>query len=168
MQPIGYGNLKVVPQSTTVANVTWSNTVTHLDSCNINNNDYILAFEANGGAEYYEIQTATQGTIAAAGTFSAANVTIAQWKDERVMIADPTKGLYSWDTANLITIGCISSIGITNPGAGYTSTPNVTISAPDQANGVQATAVATISNVASTIFSSNGNIKSRRPATHWR
>ena len=151
VQPIGYANLKVVPQSTTIANVTWTNTVTHIDSCNINNNDYILAFESDGSAEYYEIQTATKGTIASAGTFSTANVSIAQWKDERVMIADPNKGLYSWDTANLVTIGCISAIGITNPGAGYTTTPQVTISAPDQANGVQATAVATISNVASTI-----------------
>ena len=67
------------------------------------------------------------------------------------MIADPAKGLYSWDASHLVAIGCISSVGIINPGAGYTTIPKVTISAPDNANGTQATAIAYISNAAGTI-----------------
>jgi hypothetical protein len=47
VMPVGYGNMKVVGNSSVVtlsnaANVVWSNTVTHLDSASINNNDLIL------------------------------------------------------------------------------------------------------------------------------
>ena len=46
---------------------------------------------------------------------------------------------------NLIAIGSIGVIGITNPGAGYTGVPDVVISAPNQTGGIQATAVASVS-----------------------
>ena len=151
IQPIGYGNLKFVSQSSNVANVTWGNTVTHLDSAYLNGADYVFAAQADGRIEYYNITTSTKGTVANAGVFSGANVTFAQWKAERVMISDPNKGLYSWDGTSLIPVGCVSFIGITNVGSGYTTVPSVTISAPDTANGVQATAVASISNASGTI-----------------
>ena len=38
VQPIGFGNLKVVPQSSNVG-VTWSNTVAELTNVNITNTD---------------------------------------------------------------------------------------------------------------------------------
>lgn len=150
IQPIGYGNLKVVPAQSNVG-ITWSNTVTHIDSVNIDNQDYIMAFQANGGAEAYRLSSNTVVTVANAGTFSAAGVISKQWKNERATIVDPEKGYYTWDGANLITVGCITNIGITNPGSGYTQPPLVTISAPNQTNGVQATAIAFISNAAGTI-----------------
>jgi len=151
IQPIGYGNLKVVPAQQVVANVTWGNTVTHFDSVNINNLDYVMAFQADGRAQAYRVDTGNVVTIAAAGTFSNAGVVTKQWKNERATIIDPAKGYYTWDGANLITVGCITNIGITNPGAGYTQPPLVTISAPNQTNGTQATAIAFISNAAGTI-----------------
>jgi hypothetical protein len=151
IQPIGYGNLKVVPAPQTVANVTWANAVTHFDNCNINNKDYILAFQANGGAQAYSLDTGNVVTIAAAGTFSGSGVISKQWKNERATIIDPQKGYFTWDGANLITVGCVTSIGVTNGGDGYTQPPLVTISAPDQTNGVQATAISFISNAAGTI-----------------
>jgi hypothetical protein len=151
IQPIGYGNLKVVPAQQVVANVTWGNTVTHFDSCNIDNKDYVLAYQADGSAQAYRVDTGTVVTVAAAGTFSNAGVISKQWKSERATIIDPAKGYYTWDGANLITVGCITNIGITNPGSGYTQPPLVTISAPNQTNGVQATAIAFISNAAGTI-----------------
>ncbi len=40
--------------------------------------------------------------------------------------------------------GGVSGINLTNDGTGYVSAPTVTIAAPDQANGVQATAVAVV------------------------
>ena len=151
IQPIGYGNLKVVPAQQVVANVTWGNTVTHFDSCNIDNKDYVMAFQADGSAQAYRVDTANVVTIAAAGTFSGSGVVTKQWKNERATILDPSKGYYTWDGANLITVGCITNIGITNPGDGYTQPPLVTISAPNQTNGTQATAIAFISNAAGTI-----------------
>jgi hypothetical protein len=151
IQPIGYGNLKVVPAQQVVANVTWGNTVTHFDSVNIDNKDYVMAFQADGSAQAYRVDTGNVVTIATAGTFSGSGIVSKQWKNERATIIDPAKGYYTWDGANLITVGCITNIGITNPGDGYTQPPLVTISAPNETNGTQATAIAFISNAAGTI-----------------
>ena len=63
--------------------------------------------------------------------------------------------MFNWDGANLVSIGSVGVIGITNPGSGYVSAPAVTISAPNDANGVQATAVATITSTASGIAAIN-------------
>ena len=159
VQPIGFGNLKVVGTSTTIqsggSNVAWANTVASIYSCNIKNVDYVIAFEANGGAEYLRLDTNTKGTVASAGTFSTSGVRMKQWKNDRAIISDPAKGYYTWDTVDLISVGSIGSVGITNTGSGYTTPPDVTVSAPNQANGVQATVVASISNAASTITNIN-------------
>jgi hypothetical protein len=61
-----------------------------------------------------------------------------------MLILDPSKGYSSWDGNSVVTIGSVGVIGITNGGSGYTSAPTVTISAPDQTNGIQANAVSTI------------------------
>jgi hypothetical protein len=155
VQPIGFGNLKVVGTSSVVqvsgSPVVWANTVSSIYSCNIKNVDYIVAFEANGGAEYIRLDTSVKSTLAAAGTFSASGVRMRQWKNERAIISDPTKGYYTWDASNLIFVGSVGSVGITNTGAGYTTPPDVTVSGPDQPNGIQATVIASISNAASTI-----------------
>ena len=56
-QPVGYANLKIIPNSQAVqianATVTFANTVTSLTSMNIGLNDYVIAFLANGSAQYY-------------------------------------------------------------------------------------------------------------------
>jgi hypothetical protein len=147
--PIGFGNIKIVPAQSTVkdsgnAAVSFANTVTYLTSANINIKDYILAFENNGRAEYFDLTTASKGNVAVAGTFSNSGVSIAQYKNERVMIGDPDKGLFTWDGNSVVSLGSVGLIGITNPGSGYTTAPNVIISAPNESNGIQATAVATI------------------------
>jgi len=160
-QPIGFGNLRILPTSSQVYDssnvaVAWTHTPTFLSSCNIGLNDYVVAFESDGSAEYYNIQTNTKGTIASSGTFSNAGVTITQWKNERMLILDPDKGYSSWDGNSVVSIGAVGVIGITNPGSGYTSAPTVTISAPDTTNGVQANAVSTITaNAVSAISLSN-------------
>ena len=160
-QPIGFGNLRILPNYSQVYDsgnvaVVWSHTPTTLTSCNIGLNDYVIAFEDNGSAEYYNIQTNTKGTIAAAGTFSNTGVTTTQWKNERMLILDPDKGYSTWDGNSVVSIGAVGVIGITNPGSGYTSAPTVTISAPDQTNGIQANAVSTITaNAVSAISLSN-------------
>ena len=148
--PIGFGNIKIVKAQTKIttgggANISAANTVTALESANLNTDNYLLSFEDNGRAQFVNITASSIGNIATAGTFSNSSVSTAQYNDERVIIGDPSKGLFNWDGANLVSIGSVGTIGITNPGSGYVSAPTVTISAPNDANGVQATAVSTIS-----------------------
>jgi hypothetical protein len=155
LQPIGFGNIKVVGNYSNVSisgnAVTFSNNVNSFTTINLNNDDYILGFEDNGQAQYYNIDAGTFGNVSAVGKFSASGVRAKQWKNDRTMILDPNDGLYSWDGANLISVGSVGTIGITNGGTGYTSVPQVTISAPNEANGLQAQAIASISNAAGTI-----------------
>ena len=159
--PIGFGNIKITPASSAVSNVgnvavEFSNTVRYLTSANVTD-DYILASEANGQMEYFDLITLKQGNVAAAGTFSSSGVSLAQYQNTNVFIGDPSKGLYSWDGANLVAIGSVGIIAVVNPGSGYTSAPNVTISPPNQTGGRQATAVAgtTTSNTVSYIVLTN-------------
>ena len=149
-QPIGYANIKIIPNSEIVTDssgnaVVFSNTVTHLTNVNIGLNDYVVAFMDNGSAQYYNINTDTFGNVASSGTFSATGINTTQWNNERMLILDPTKGYFSWDSNNVVTIGSVGLIGIVNQGTGYTEAPTVTISAPDQTGGEQANATATIS-----------------------
>ena len=160
--PIGFGNIKITSAQSTVRDsgntaVSFGNTVTTLESCNLGLSDYILAFESDGRGEYFRIDTAVKGNVAVTGTFSSANVSTAQWKNEFVFIGDPDKGLFTWNGTDLLAVGGVGSVGITNRGSGYTTAPAVTISAPNQTNGVQATAVATITaNAVSSISITNG------------
>lgn len=149
VMPIGHGNLRVIATSSTVKDsgnvaVSFANTVTLLSSANINIADYILASQANGGMEYFNLNTAVKGNVAVTGTFSAAGVSVAQYKNERVIIGDPDKGLFSWNSNNIVSIGSLGSLAITSSGSGYGVVPTVNISAPNDANGVQATAIVTV------------------------
>ena len=154
--PIGHANIKIVPAQSNVKDATgnsiaFSNTVSYLTSANIDVNDYVLGFESNGAAQYVKLDssgTANIGNVTTAGTFSASGVSAAQYKNQRVIIGDPSQGLFTWDGANLSSIGSVGLIGIRNAGNGYVTIPSVTLSAPQELTGnVQATAVATISNV---------------------
>jgi hypothetical protein len=159
--PVGSGNLRITPQSTTVNNasgnaVVFSNAVTYLTGANITD-DYLVAAESNGAMQYFDLTSLSGGNIAAAGTFTGSGISTAQYQNTNLFIGDPVKGLYEWDGGNLVAIGSIGVIGITNPGAGYTSAPDVIIGAPNQTGGIQATAVATITtaNTVNTVVLTN-------------
>jgi len=161
VQPIGYANLKVIPNYSTVSSsgntVVWANTATTLSSANIKLNDYAVAFQADGSAQYYNATTGAVGNMAAAGTFSGAGMQVSQWKNERLLILDPSKGYYSWDGNNVVNIGSVGIIAVTNGGSGYSNVPTVTISAPNDTNGTQANAVATVlSGVVQTVSLNDG------------
>ena len=143
--PVGYGNLKITPTYDAVGSITFSHDVVNFFSANIGVTDYLIAFEDDGSCEYVNLTTNVKGTLASAGTFSTSGMNVSQWKNDRVLIIDPSKGYFTWDAIDLIFIGSVGSIGIVSKGSGYTSAPSVVISAPNQANGVQATAIATIS-----------------------
>ena len=145
VQPIGYANLKVIPNSLQVFDgsnnaVTFAGT-NYLNSINLNITDYVVSFNSDGSAEYYQVQTNTKGTIAPAGKFSNSGISVCQWNNEYMMILDPEKGLFSWDGTNVVSIGSVGVLAITNPGTGYTLPPLVTITAPNDTNGIQANAV---------------------------
>jgi hypothetical protein len=156
-QPVGYANLKVVPtySNVTIANaaVTFSNTVTVLSSVNIGIKDYVIAFEADGSAQYYNVTDGTQGNVAPSGTFSSTGVESTQWYNDRMLILDPDKGYFSWDGNNVVSIGSVGSIGIVNSGSGYTSAPTVVISAPTQTGGANANATSTLTTSSNTVGS---------------
>jgi hypothetical protein len=141
--PIGYANLKIVPTYTT-ANVTFANTVTTLASCNINNDDLALGFCADGRAEYVNVIGYSKGNVATAGTFSNGGINVTQWKSERILIGDPNNGVYTWDGTNLVSIGSVGSVVITNGGSNYSNVPAVVISAPNETGGIQAEAQASV------------------------
>lgn len=142
--PVGYGNLRITPASDAVGSITFTSDVVNFFSANIGVTDYLLAFESDGRCEYVNLDTNVKGTLAPAGTFSNGGINVSQWKNERILIIDPVKGYYNWDGTDLIFIGSVGAIGIVSGGSGYTSAPAVIISAPNQTNGVQATAFATI------------------------
>jgi hypothetical protein len=142
--PIGFGNLRIIEGNKSV-NVTWAQEVTFLGSVNISNNEYVLGFQDDGSAQYVNLTTGTTGNIAAAGTFSNSNVMITQWKNERALIIDPVNGYKTWDGTNLHDVGSVNSITINNGGSNYSaSNTTVSFSAPNQANGIQATGTVVI------------------------
>ena len=143
IQPIGYGNLKALPAPENQS-VTFGDTVSQVFSVNINNKDYILAFEDDGRCEFVDLDTNSLGNVAVTGTFSNAGMRVSQWKSERALIVDPDKGYFTWDGTNLINVGSVGFIGLISGGAGYTEAPAVIISAPNDANGVQSTAICSI------------------------
>ena len=161
VQPIGYANLKIIPNYSTVSSsgntVVWANTTTTLSSANIDIKDYVVAFQADGSAQYYSPTDGSKGNVAVTGTFSNAGMQVAQWKNERLLILDPAKGYYSWDGNNVVNVGSVGIIAVTNGGSGFTNVPTVTISAPNDANGTQANAVATVlSGVVQTVSLNDG------------
>jgi len=157
-QPIGFGNIKIVNAPSTVSNVAFANTVTYMASANINNTEYMFAFQQDGSAQYVNLETNNLGNIAAANTFSNADVQIVQWKNERILIIDPAKGYKTWDGTNLVDIGSVGSVTINNGGSNYTS-PVVTFSPPGQTGGVTATGEAvTVGNVITQIIVTEAGI----------
>jgi len=151
LMPIGYANLKSLKSPRTTA-VTFAGNVVSLFSANINNKDYLLAFKADGSCDFVDVVAETKVAIKTAGFFSASGINVSQYKNTQVLILDPVKGYFTWDGSFLVAVGSVGAIFITNGGTGYTSAPTVTISAPNDANGVRATATcATTANVVTSI-----------------
>ena len=146
--PIGFSNIKIVPTRTNVSisntAVTWSNTAVYMCNTNIGLNDYVVVFEEDGSAQYYDITTNLTGNVAVAGTFSNAGVQVSQWNNERMLIIDPVKGYFTWDGNNTVSVGSIAKVNIISGGSGYNTAPNVTISATQETGGVNATATAVL------------------------
>ena len=155
--PVGYANVRITPTTSNVGNVTFANAVSNYFSVNVGLNDYLLAFQQDGSLQAVNLQTNSLINVAASGTFTGDGATnVSQWQNTNTLIADSNKGLYSWDGTNLVSIGSVGIIGITNPGSGYVTAPSVKISAPNQTGGQQAYATASITaNAVSSITLTN-------------
>ena len=145
--PVGSGNMRIIPTSSNVTNganaVVFTNNVTYLTSANIID-DYVVAAQSDGSLQAFDLTSNNFVTIASTGTLSNSNVSSGQYQNTDLFIGDPNNGLFDWNGVSLIPVGSVGSIAITNPGINYTSAPNVIISSPNNANGVRATAVASI------------------------
>ena len=145
--PVGSGNMRIIPTSSNVTNganaVVFTNNVTYLTSANIID-DYVVAAQSDGSLQAFDLTSNNFVTIASTGTLSNNSVSSGQYQNTDLFVGDPNKGLYDWNGVSLIPVGSVGSIAITNPGINYTSAPNVIISSPNNANGVRATAVASI------------------------
>ena len=149
--PVGYSNLKITGQRSAVTNsggnaVVFSANVTYFNSVNLGLNDYVVAFKDDGSAEAFNLQSKTLVTVGNAGKFSNSGISISQWKNQEMLIIDPNKGYYVWDGNNTVFVGSVGQLALINGGSGYTAAPGVVLSAPNDANGIQAVAVSTIAN----------------------
>ena len=143
--PVGYANLKITPTFDNVGSITFSNTVVNFFSANIGLDDYLIAFQSNGSCEYVNLTTNVKGTLASASTFSTSGMNVSQWKNERLLIIDPTKGYFTWDGTNLISVGSVGSIGLVSGGTGSNTAAGVRTN-------LSLGSLATLSSITSTQF----------------
>lgn len=97
VQPIGFGNSKVVPQRSYLA--TLPQTAYYFSNYNINNTPYLVAACVDGVVRQINVNT---GAITVIGSgFSTSNVSTAQWANQYLLIIDTT-GYYTWDGTTLV------------------------------------------------------------------
>ena len=169
--PVGNANMRITGQRTIVTdslgnNVSFTANVTYLNSLNLGLKDYVVAFNDVGGAEAFNLQDKTKVTIASAGTFTPGGVQISQWKNERMLIIDSAKGYSTWDGNSVVSVGSIGGMVVVSGGTGYNVAPTITISAPDDANGVQAQAEAAVTgNTVTSVTITNAGTGYRKAPT---
>lgn len=148
-QPIGSGNLKIVPgaipATANAANVTLTGNVSsEMASVELLGKTYLACALDTGGVQFYDVNNQTVVTVASANTVGTSNITFAQFNNTDIIIADPNEGLFVYDGNVTVNLGAGGVIGMLNVGSGYTDPPSVVVSAPDQPGGQQATAEAVL------------------------
>lgn len=103
IMPIGHGNLRSVGGPVDIG-VTLAATCYWMKHANLNNVDYMMCFCTNGSAYQVNLTTFAVTTIGAAGTFSGTSTDFDQWQNSLIVIADATKGIFSWDGTTLVQI----------------------------------------------------------------
>jgi hypothetical protein len=68
-QPIGFGNIRIINAPSNVAGITFANTVSYMASANIQNTEFLFAFQEDGSAQYVNIETDTLGNLAPSRRF---------------------------------------------------------------------------------------------------
>ena len=154
LQPIAPNKLQVVPHSLPPI-ITESTPLLRAFFASINGIDWIILFQVDGSARAINLATNLPTIIAPAGTFALPDLT--QWRNERVLIADPAAGYGTWDGSLFVNSGISPNIVVTNGGSGYLTPPLVTITG----TGLGATATATVT------AGSVTKVTLTNPGTNW-
>jgi hypothetical protein len=104
MMPVGHGNMRAVPAISAVKATLTGESVYYWKDANIAGIDYMFCFCTSGAAYQINLVGYTVVKFANAGTFSAAGVSMCQWKNERILIIDPSNGYFDWNVVTLTTI----------------------------------------------------------------
>lgn len=132
VMPIGRGNARTVPgPSAALATLGGALSCYYMAEGNISNVSYMFMFCIDGSAYQVNLTTYAITTVGAAGTFAGSGTKIAQWKNERILIIDPTYGYFSWcptDTPPLTTYkGALESVTVNFGGTGFTNSTTTTL-----------------------------------------
>jgi len=110
VMPIGAGNLKAVPQKNAALTTLTGKTVYYSKEFNIAGVFYMFYACTDGALFQVKVSDGTQTVIIAAGTYSASGAQIAQWKNERILIIDPTAGYAMWDGTTFYRLSTATTI----------------------------------------------------------
>lgn len=116
LQPIGYANLKTVPNVSSSLINYGTDSIYWMQSANINNIEYIILFATNGKVFAYNVSANTSSQINAAGTLlSGSGSRMAQWKggSSGVALFIDSTGYYYW---NGTTFAKITGAGVPSAG----------------------------------------------------
>lgn len=110
VMPLGFADLKAVPQiSAVLATIPASRVIYYRKEYNIGGTNYLFIACTDGSAWQVLAESPwTVTAIAAAGTFSGTSTQTAQWKNERVLIIDPTGGYRDWNGSVLTNLSGVS------------------------------------------------------------
>lgn len=112
VMPIGFANLKAVPQiSSVLATIPDDRVIYYRREYNIDGTNYAFIACTDGSAWQVLLESPwTVTNIAAAGTFSGTSTQVAQWKNERVLIIDTNaNGYRDWNGVTLTTLSGTNS-----------------------------------------------------------
>jgi hypothetical protein len=116
VMPVGAGNLKAVPQKATALATLAGKTIYYSKEFNIAGTFYMFYACTDGALFQVRVSDGAQTVIIAAGTYSSSGTQIAQWKNERILIIDPTAGYRDWDgatlTNNSVATGILSGTAV--------------------------------------------------------
>lgn len=104
LMPVGHGNLITVPARSAPLNTVPTGLCYYMKAYNISNVSYMFMASTSGRA--YQVlldapYTRTEIKTGAGPNFAVSGLQIAQWKNERIVIADPVTGLWDWNGATL-------------------------------------------------------------------
>ena len=127
VMPIGRGNARTVP-GPSAALATITSNCYYMAEGNISNVAYMYMFSVDGSCTQVNLTTYAKTTVGAAGKFAGSGTKIAQWKNERILIIDPTYGYFDWDGTTLTPYkGAIQSVTVASGGTGFTASATTTL-----------------------------------------
>lgn len=104
VMPVGHGNLVILGARSPSLAVVGSGVCYYMKDYNIDNVNYMFMATDTGHAYQVLLEspyTVTEITDTVSPELETFGIRIAQWKNERILIGDPTTGLWDWDGSTL-------------------------------------------------------------------